>query len=104
MPQLSDMNYVQELCDEMHDLFKTDKGFDRNLYEKQMSVMRGQILNLTQALKEGKSPAQLVQMPAVLVERCREAGAGINQRGRIRVMADQFTQRFQNRAPFFSWC
>lgn len=46
-----------------------DKGFDRHLYEKQMSVMRGQILNLTQALKDGKSPVQLVQMPAVIVER-----------------------------------
>jgi hypothetical protein len=34
-----------------------------------MSVMRGQILNLTQALKDGKSPVQLVQMPAVIVER-----------------------------------
>lgn len=34
-----------------------------------MSVMRGQILNLTQALKDGKSPVQLVQMPAVVVEK-----------------------------------
>ena len=34
-----------------------------------MAVMRGQILNLTQALKDRKSPVQLVQMPAVLVER-----------------------------------
>ena len=49
--------------------FQTDKGFDRHLFEKQMSVMRGQILNLTQALKDGKSPLQLVQMPVVIVER-----------------------------------
>ena len=34
-----------------------------------MSVMRGQILNLTQALKDAKSPLQLVQMPVVVVER-----------------------------------
>jgi hypothetical protein len=46
-----------------------DKGFDRHMFERQMSVMRGQILNLTQALKDGKSPVQLVQMPAVIVER-----------------------------------
>lgn len=46
-----------------------DKGFDKGLFERQMSVMRGQILNLTQALKDGKSPLQLVQMPAVIVER-----------------------------------
>ena len=28
--------------------------------------MRGQILNLTQALKDAKSPLQLVQMPVVI--------------------------------------
>jgi phosphatidylinositol 4-kinase type 2 len=49
--------------------FQQDKGFDRHMFERQMSVMRGQILNLTQALKDGKSPVQLVQMPAVIVER-----------------------------------
>ena len=48
---------------------QTDKGFDRHLFEKQMSVMRGQLLNLTQALKDAKSPLQLVQMPVVVVER-----------------------------------
>lgn len=48
---------------------KFDFSFYRRLFEKQMSVMRGQILNLTQALKDGKSPVQLVQMPAVIVER-----------------------------------
>ena len=47
----------------------TDKGFDRSMFEKQMSVLRGQILNLSQALKDGKSPLQLVQMPSVFVER-----------------------------------
>lgn len=85
------MNFVQELCDDLYQLFKVsdkkirnpcsfnrlliagllqqDKGFDRHLFERQMSVMRGQILNLTQALKDGRSPLQLVQMPAVIVER-----------------------------------
>ena len=69
LPLLSDMNFVEELCNELYELFKQDKGFDRGLFERQMSVMRGQILNLTQALKDGKSPVQLVQMPAVIVER-----------------------------------
>lgn len=60
---------LQDLCDDLYILFNQDKGFDRSLFERQMSVMRGQILNLTQALKDGKSPVQLVQMPAVVVER-----------------------------------
>lgn len=100
LPQLSDMNFVQELCDDLYTLFKKDPGFDKNLFEKQMSVMRGQILNLTQALKDGKSPVQLVQMHAVIVERSSRSGA----RGRIKSHNDNFIQSFQNKAPFFSWC
>lgn len=68
MPCLKFIQF-QDLCDDLYLLFKQDKGFDRGLYERQMSVMRGQILNLTQALKDGKSPVQLVQMPAVVVEK-----------------------------------
>jgi len=101
LPKLSDMNFVQDLCDELHNLLKTDKGFDRHLYEKQMSVMRGQILNLTQALKDEKSPLQLVQMPVVIVER---SSGRVGTTERFRHFSDTFTQRFQNKAPFFSWC
>ena len=66
-----------------------------------MSVMRGQILNLTQALKECKSPVQLVQMPAVVVER---RGGHRSRGSRIREMTETFTQSFQRKSPFFSWC
>jgi len=100
LPAISDMNFVQEICDELFELFSTDKGFDRDVYEKQMSVMRGQVLNLSQALKDGKSPVQLVQMPVVIVERNRQMGA----MGKLRNISESFTQSFQNKAPFFSWC
>ncbi|XP_055607404.1 phosphatidylinositol 4-kinase type 2-alpha-like isoform X1 [Uranotaenia lowii] len=96
LPLLSDLNFVEELCNELFELFRQDKGFDRGLFERQMSVMRGQILNLTQALKDGKSPVQLVQMPAVIVERSK-----VNP-GSARFFS--FQQRFQNKSPFFSWC
>merc|ERR1711992_157429 len=101
LPKLSDMNFVQDLCDELFNLFETDKGFDRHLAEKQMSVMRGQILNLTQALKDAKSPLQLVQMPVVIVER---SSGRVGTTERFRHFSDTFTQRFQNKTPFFSWC
>merc|ERR1711963_1071298 len=71
-------------------------GFDRHLFEKQMSVMRGQILNLTQALKDAKSPLQLVQMPVVIVERSR---GHVGTTERFRNFSDTFTQRFQSKAP-----
>ncbi|XP_045504015.1 phosphatidylinositol 4-kinase type 2-beta isoform X2 [Colias croceus] len=96
LPLLSDMNFVQELCDELHILFKQDKGFDKGLFERQMSVMRGQVLNLTQALKDGKSPVQLVQMPAVIVERSKSGTTSSR-------FFDSFQQRFQQKSPFFSW-
>ncbi|VVC43144.1 Phosphatidylinositol 3-/4-kinase, catalytic domain [Cinara cedri] len=101
LPYLSDMNFVQDLCDDLYTLFKMDKGFDRHMFEKQMSVMRGQILNLTQALKDGKSPVQLVQMPAVIVERSK---GHVGTTSKFRSFSDTFTQRFQNKSPFFSWC
>uniref|UniRef100_A0A182N6Q5 Phosphatidylinositol 4-kinase type 2 n=1 Tax=Anopheles dirus TaxID=7168 RepID=A0A182N6Q5_9DIPT len=96
LPSLSDPNFCEELCNELYELFRQDKGFDRGLFERQMSVMRGQMLNLTQALKDGKSPVQLVQMPAVIVERSK-----VNP-GSSRFFS--FQQRFQNKSPFFSWC
>lgn len=96
LSSLSDMNFVQDLCDDLHILFSQDKGFDKHLFERQMSVMRGQILNLTQALKDGKSPVQLVQMPAVVVEKSH----GSTPHTRF----FPFTQRFQDKSPFFSWC
>uniref|UniRef100_A0A1B0AAC7 Phosphatidylinositol 4-kinase type 2 n=1 Tax=Glossina pallidipes TaxID=7398 RepID=A0A1B0AAC7_GLOPL len=93
LPKLGDMNYVEGICTDLFHLFQQDRGFDKRLFERQMAVMRGQILNLTQALKDGKSPVQLVQMPAVVVERSH------GHRTRW-----SFTQRFQNKSPFFSWC
>lgn len=68
LPKLSDMNFVQEIVNELYELFKKDRGFDKSTFEKQMSVMRGQILNLAQALKDDKTPLQLVQMPCITVE------------------------------------
>lgn len=96
---LTDMNFVQELCDELYLVFSKDRGFDKSMFERQMSVLRGQILNLTQALKEGKTPFQLVQMPPIIVERRQSSN-----RGRLRSMTDTFTQSFQKTAPFFTWC
>jgi len=101
LPKVSDMNFVQDLCDDIQKLFRTDKGWDKSMFEKQMSVLRGQILNLSQALKDGKSPLQLVQMPSVFVERSR---GHIGTSEKFRNFSNTFTQRFQKKAPFFSWC
>ncbi|KAM4604102.1 phosphatidylinositol 4-kinase type 2-beta [Polymixia lowei] len=97
LSRLSDMNFVQDLCEDLYEMFKTDKGFDKTMFERQMSVMRGQVLNLSQALKDGKSPIQLVQMPRVVVERSRSGG-----QGRVVTLGNAFTQTFHCKRPFFS--
>lgn len=97
LSRLSDMNFVQDLCEDLYEMFKRDKGFDKTMFERQMSVMRGQVLNLTQALKDGKSPIQLVQMPRVVVERSRSGG-----QGRVVTLGNAFTQTFHCKRPFLS--
>ncbi|VDM17310.1 unnamed protein product [Hydatigera taeniaeformis] len=69
LPLITSVHFVNELIRDLYKLFKTDPGFDRKTFEKQMSVMRGQILNLQRALRERKTPLQLVQTPVVAVER-----------------------------------
>ncbi|GMR61745.1 hypothetical protein PMAYCL1PPCAC_31940, partial [Pristionchus mayeri] len=64
LPLLDDANFVAELGEELRDVFKSDKGFDKKMFERQLSVMRGQIFNLREALRTKKSPYQLVLMPA----------------------------------------
>ena len=129
LPLISDMNFVEDLCKELEDLFRIDSAFDRRMFERQMSVLRGQVLNLSHALKEGKSPLQLVQMPLSVVERARpttggrsrsslsdekiegvsskgggSSGGGSSRRARIRYFSDSFSQSFHKKKPIFSWC
>nr|XP_048714855.1 phosphatidylinositol 4-kinase type 2-alpha [Caretta caretta] len=94
LPKVSDPNFVKDLEEDLYELFKKDPGFDRGQFHKQIAVLRGQILNLTQALKDGKSPLHLVQMPPVIVETARS-----HQRS----ASESYTQSFQSRKPFFSW-
>ncbi|KAK6766672.1 hypothetical protein RB195_026137 [Necator americanus] len=64
LPKLDDTNFVRELGEELKQVFKKDKGFDKKMFERQLSVMRGQIFNLREALRTKKSPYQLILMPA----------------------------------------
>ncbi|GFS10071.1 phosphatidylinositol 4-kinase type 2-beta [Elysia marginata] len=96
--KLEDNNFVQDLCDDILDLFSHDKGFDRPTFEKQIAVMRGQIYNLIEALKTQMSPVDLVKMPVYTLHRRRHT------MGRTRADSDNFTRSFPRRTPFFSWC
>lgn len=43
-------------------ILQKDPGFDKKMFELQLSVLRGQIFNLREALRLRKSPQQLVQV------------------------------------------
>ncbi|CAI7991535.1 Phosphatidylinositol 4-kinase type 2-beta [Geodia barretti] len=92
LDKLKDHEFVQGLVDDLRRLFKTDKGYDQSTFDKQMAVMRGQILNLTNALENRKTPWQLVNLPPVTIEAIKE--------GRTR----RFIQKFRDRTPFFKGC
>ena len=49
--QISDLGFIEELVDELREIFSMDKDFSEKKFEKQMSVVRGQALNLSQAMR-----------------------------------------------------
>lgn len=104
LPLISDMNFVQDLTESLEKLFLDDEDFDPETFENQMSVMRGQILNLAQALRDRKSPFQLAQMPPVVVQRHRKSSpvAALFRRSRLDIGEETLTQKFLTRAPIFS--
>lgn len=94
IPKLQSTGFISGLEDELFELFSKDRGFDRGMFHRQMSVLKGQVLNLLQAFENNYTPQQLVQMPPIMVERVQS-----NKRGK-------FINRLRVRknAPFFSWC
>ncbi|KNC82135.1 hypothetical protein SARC_05573 [Sphaeroforma arctica JP610] len=63
MPLLIDEAFVESMIERIHLTFKKDKGFSKTLWLKQASVIRGQVMNLMQALKDRLTPWQLLQLP-----------------------------------------
>jgi len=67
LPILSDDDRVEALVSRIYDVFALDKNFSKGTFDRQMAVMRGQMVNLREALRKRKSPWQLVQMPNAMV-------------------------------------
>lgn len=92
LEKLKDDVWMQDLVHDLGNLFKRDKGFDNRTFEKQMSVLRGQVLNLTRALEKQLSPWDLANMHPNIVETVKL--------GRTH----RFMQKFRNQSPFFKDC
>ena len=110
LPRLSDFSHVEELINDLQQLFAVDLGFTMSSFEKQMGVMRGQILNLCEALDQRMTPAQLVEMPLRTVEKKKSPGAvaaifhRLPQFGNANSNQDQYKETYQQKKPFFTWC
>ncbi|CAG5134034.1 unnamed protein product [Candidula unifasciata] len=98
LSKLQDPAFVRELCEDLRALFKIDKDFSNHTYEKQMSVMRGQIANVVEALQEEKTPLQLVQMPVMTIEHKHK------KTSRTPSLQEEFTRHFNQTRPTFSCC
>ncbi|KAK2707458.1 hypothetical protein QYM36_015226 [Artemia franciscana] len=78
LPLVSKESFIQELRQDILDLFKLDKNFDITLYEKQMRVLRGQILNVQEALSKGKTPEELTEMRHLEKRKCSGHVGSVN--------------------------
>lgn len=87
---LSDEAFVEEMTEDLHALFKQDEGFDKSNFERQISVMGGQIQNLVTALREKMTPLELIQLPVFTIKKEK------NLKRRIQI--------FLKKRPKFSWC
>jgi hypothetical protein len=111
--------------DQLLVLFSQDAGFSRSRFDQQMAVLRGQvstslstvsgmtrahpcrrtqIVNLRQALKERRTPAQLTQMPTVTVVVHHEHGAAAAAAAAASRSNRSYRQIITSRLPFFKWC
>eukprot|EP01147_Barroeca_monosierra_P000188 gene188-3576_t len=97
LPILRDEKFFDDLGDRLYALFSQDSRFSRPTFERQMSVIRGQGLNLTKALEQRITPAELVRLPPVTVVMTRP-----QRRGSSSSLSRRYRQEFTRR-PFFQW-
>lgn len=77
LPILTEDAAVESIVSSLEELFKVDPGeFDRRVFEKQMAIVRGQIYNLADALRNRESPMQLAMKPLLMIDFEDETVAG----------------------------
>lgn len=69
IPKLKNSDFIEKLITHLHELFSIDRNFDEHIFNKQMAVLRGQVLNLISILTADakRSPQDLIAMPVMLV-------------------------------------
>lgn len=68
LPLLSDPSSWDDLIERLRSTFRIDENYSEHLFRRQMSVLRGQLFNLREALRKRESPQQLLQRPWLKIE------------------------------------
>jgi len=80
LPMLENADFVLEIGRDLRKVFKKDRGFDKKMFGKQLSVMYGQIYNLIHALRQQMKPVELVQMPPIYMVEIKKKKKKRNKR------------------------
>ncbi len=65
---LGDRDNWDLLVEQLREVFRLDINFRERHFQRQMSVLRGQLRNIVDVLEQGKTPMDLINMPSVLVQ------------------------------------
>jgi len=74
LPLLSNPQVCNDLIRQLETIFAIDLNYSERHFKRQMSVLRGQIFNLTRAMKNKETPFILAHKKPVVIEDEREHG------------------------------
>ena len=96
LDKLSSDAFVDSLAEELYGIFSRDESFSLEMFEGQMGVMRGQVSNLCEALREGMSGWELAGMePVTLV---KEGSFSVQSVSR------KLQRKYRKKRPLLTWC
>jgi hypothetical protein len=105
LPYLTSQTWWHETYTGLHLLFSIDDDFSESLFTKQLSVIRGQSLNLIEILNRCESPSSLVKRTLITVVEETESGLGLfKKRGKASYEKVRRRIRAWKRSPIFTSC
>eukprot|EP01062_Namystynia_karyoxenos_P059290 TRINITY_DN50745_c0_g1_i1.p1 TRINITY_DN50745_c0_g1~~TRINITY_DN50745_c0_g1_i1.p1 ORF type:complete len:425 (+),score=114.74 TRINITY_DN50745_c0_g1_i1:117-1391(+) len=99
LPRLCDPQWVESTVERLRAVWRLDRRYRRYRFAQQMNVLRGQLHNLAEALRDGDSPAQLCERPLCVVQ----PGRQMQSPGGTR-KTKSWRRRLVDARPWFSCC
>lgn len=105
LPFLTSQTWWNETYTGLHLLFSLDQDFSESHFTKQLSVIRGQSLNLIEILNRLESPSHLVKRTLVTVVEETETGLSLfKKRGKASYEKVKRRIREWKSTPIFTSC